>query len=159
MNKYTFFYKSKLSQWHMVKFVVEGVTFNCAEQFMMYKKALLFNDLETAKLIMDADHPREQQRLGRIVKNYNQEIWDTHKYTIVYNGNYNKFKQNKEDLEWLLKTEGLLVEASPVDDVWGVGLSANDPLIQDEKNWRGKNLLGKVLTEVRETLKKELYEK
>lgn len=139
----------------MVDFVVEGVKFNCAEQYMMYQKALLFKDLDTAKLIMEATHPREQQRLGRIVKNYNQEIWDAHKYQIVYKGNYNKFKQNKEDLEWLIATEGTLVEASPVDTVWGIGLGKDNPLIHDEKNWRGQNLLGKVLTEVRETLRKE----
>lgn len=139
----------------MVDFVVEGVKFNCAEQYMMYQKALLFKDLDTAKLIMEATHPREQQRLGRIVKNYNQEIWDAHKYQIVYKGNYNKFKQNKEDLAWLIATEGTLVEASPVDTVWGIGLGMDNPLIHDEKNWRGQNLLGKVLTEVRETLRKE----
>jgi ribA/ribD-fused uncharacterized protein len=141
----------------MVKFIVDGIQFNCAEMFMMYRKALLFNDLDTAKKILQEYHPREHQRLGRLVKNYDQAIWDANKYQIVYEGNYNKFKQNKEDLKWLLDTgDTLLVESSPVDCVWGVGLDMKDPLIQDEKNWRGQNLLGKVLTEVRDTLRKEL---
>jgi len=153
--KYTFFYKSKLSQWHMVDFVVDGIKYICCEQYMMAGKAKLFNDNETLAKIMEATHPRKHQNLGRIVKGYDQETWDRNKYQIVYTGNYHRFKQNKQDLDWLLATEGILVEASPVDKIWGVGLSANDPLIQDEKNWRGQNLLGKALTEVRETLRKE----
>lgn len=153
--KYTFFYKSKLSQWHIVDFVVDGIKYNCCEQYMMAQKALLFNDKETYYKIMKATHPREQQSLGRIVKGYDQKIWDDNKYNIVRNGNYHRFKQNKQDLEWLFATEGTLVEASPVDRIWGVGLASNDPLIQDEKNWKGQNLLGKALTEVREMLREE----
>jgi ribA/ribD-fused uncharacterized protein len=154
--KYTFFYKSKLSQWHIVNFVIDGIKYNCCEQYMMASKARLFDDKEAYNKIMAATHPREQQSLGRIVKGYNQELWDKYKYNIVRNGNYHRFKQNKQDLEWLLATDGILVEASPVDGIWGVGLAANDPLIQDEKNWRGQNLLGKALTEVREMLREEL---
>lgn len=155
MNKYTFFYKSKLSQWHMVDFVVSGVKYCCCEQYMMARKAHLFGDFDTEKLIMDTNIPRDHQRLGREVKNFVQSTWDTYKYGIVYEGNYNRFKQNEEDKQWLLATEGMLVEASPIDKVWGVGLMASDPLIQDEKNWRGENLLGKVLTQVREQLRRE----
>jgi hypothetical protein len=154
--KYFFFYKSKLSQWHMVDFVVNGIKYICCEQYMMAEKAKLFNDNDTLIKIMKATHPKEHKDLGRIVKGYNQKIWDENKYQIVYTGNYHRFKQNKQDLEWLLATEGTLVEASPIDRIWGVGLSADNPLIKDEKNWRGQNLLGKALTEVRETLRKEL---
>ena len=153
--KYTFFYKSKLSQWHIVDFVVDGIKYNCCEQYMMASKAKLFNDKETLAKIMAATHPREHQNLGRIVNGYNQETWDKNKYSIVRNGNYHRFKQNKQDLEWLLATEGTLVEASPIDKIWGVGLSADNPLIKDEKNWLGQNLLGKALTEVREILREE----
>lgn len=141
----------------MVNFIVDGITYNCCEQYMMHQKALLFKDYETAKLIMEATHPRDHQSLGRSVKNFDEMIWNMHKYKIVVKGNYHRFTQSEEDKNWLLATTGLLVEASPIDRVWGVGLSASDPLIQDEKNWRGYNLLGQALTEVRETIKKESH--
>jgi ribA/ribD-fused uncharacterized protein len=106
-----FFYKSKLSQWHMVDFYVEGIKFNCAEKFMMSRKALLFNDLDAYKLIMETYHPREHQLIGRKIKNYNQQIWDTYKYEIVYNGNYARFSQNSDQKELLMSTAPLeLVE-------------------------------------------------
>lgn len=140
----------------MVDFVVDGVKYNCAEQYMMARKTVLFGDNDTYNKIMNAEHPREQQALGRIVKGYDQQLWDESKYQIVYRGNYHKFKQNEEDRKWLFATGNtILCEASPIDCIWGCGLSANDPKIQDEKNWRGQNLLGKVLTEVREVLRKE----
>jgi len=156
-DKYHFFWKSKLSQWNMTYFVIgKGcckMTCTCAEQWMMYAKAMLFNDKETAIKIMQAVHPREMQELGRQVKGYDQKIWDENKYQIVVEGNYAKFSQNTELKSRLLKTHPLtLVEASPVDCVWGVGLAEDNPLIDDELNWKGQNLLGKALTEVREMI-------
>ncbi len=136
----------------MVDFYVEGIKYNCAEQYMMAKKALLFDDINTYTKIMNATHPREHQKLGREVKFYKQDVWDKYKYEIVFNGNMARFIQNNDQLDFLLSTKGKLVEASPVDRVWGVGLSKDDPLILDEKNWKGENLLGKVLTSVRNNL-------
>lgn len=155
-NKYHFFYKSKLSQWHKVNFIVDGVKYNCCEQYMMARKAVLFNDMDSLNRIMNTPEPRDHQHIGRTVKNYVQSTWDTYKYGIVYTGNYHRFNQNKEDRDWLLATEGTLVECSPVDGVWGIKLGMDDPRIHDESKWRGQNLLGKALTQVRETLRKEL---
>lgn len=153
-NKYYFFYKHRLSQWHMVDFYDKnGVKYNCCEQFMMASKALLFNDLESYKKIMATRNQKEQQDFGRAIKNFDQKVWDSQKYGIVKRGNLHRFTQSVPCRELLLSTKGtLLVEASPVDSVWGVKLSADNPLIQDPKNWRGQNLLGKALTEVREIL-------
>lgn len=140
----------------MVDFVVDGITYNCCEQYMMAQKAMLFGDMISHREIMDAEHPRDHQKLGRMIKGFNQELWDESKYSIVYTGNYNKFSQSEDDWKLLDATGNtMLVEASPIDKVWGVGLASTDPLIQDEKNWKGQNLLGKVLTEVRDNIRKE----
>lgn len=156
MSKYTFFYKSKLSQWHMVNFFVDGIPYICCEQYMMAQKALLFGDMQSHAEIMEADHPRDHQKLGRMIKGFDQELWDESKYSIVYTGNYHRFSQNDEDWQWLNATGNtMLVEASPIDRVWGIGMDMKDPDINDESKWRGQNLLGKVLTEVRDTIRKE----
>jgi len=151
-EKYTFFYKDPLGQWNMKLFKDnKGVEYNCAEQYMMAKKSLLFNDLETYKKIMEERSPREQQKLGRKIKNFNQKVWDANCQLIVYQGNLFKFEQNHELLGILMNTgDTILVEASPYDKIWGVGLSENVSLIQDETNWKGKNLLGYTLTNLRD---------
>lgn len=114
-----FFYKSALSQWHMVDFYVEGIKFSCGEAYMMAKKALLFDDINSYTKIMNIKHPRDMQLLGRQIKYYNQQIWDAHKYEIVYNGNYARFKQNDDQWELLKSTGNLeLVEGSPIDKIW-----------------------------------------
>lgn len=155
-KKYCFFWKNYLSQWNMTPFVYNGVTYNCAEQAMMASKALLFNDLETHSLIMKASEPKEQKRLGRLVKNFKENVWNKHCKTIVEEIKYSKFKQNPKLLEKLLKTEGILVEASPFDQIWGIGLTEDDPRALDESTWRGKNWLGECLVNVREKLKGEM---
>jgi len=155
INGYTFFWKDKIAQWNMQSFIDEdGVIYNCAEQYMMAKKALLFNDFGSFVKIMGSTSPSEQQKIGRIVNNYNQVIWDNKKEDIVYNGNILKFTQNENLFDILVSTQNsILVEASPYDKVWGVGLAADNQLILNEKNWRGLNLLGKALMKVREDLK------
>lgn len=151
-DNYFFFYKSKLSQWHMVDFYVEGIKFSCCEQYMMAKKALLFDDINSYTKIMNSTHPRDMQLLGREVKYYKQEIWDRFKFEIVYNGNYARFSQNQDQYDLLMSTKRKIVEASKIDKIWGCGLSKDDPLILDEKNWKGQNLLGQILTDVRDRL-------
>lgn len=150
---YHFFWKSKLSQWHMCNFTIEDITYNCGEQYMMAQKALLFGDCETFNLIMESDNPRDQKKLGRQVKNFNQEVWDKNKEKIVFDGNLARFTQNKYLKEILLNTQGQLVEASPYDRIWGIGLSKNDPRVLNENQWLGQNLLGKILTQVRKQIK------
>lgn len=154
-DKYLFFYSGFLSNWTSTPFVDvrTGTTYNCSEQYMMEKKALLFNDEQTAKLILLKKHPAEQKKLGRKVKNFNKEVWDEHARQIVYEGCFYKFTQNHDAYSYLIETSGYyLVEASPTDTVWGVGLGGYDPQIQDPSNWRGTNWLGQVLTCLREDL-------
>ncbi len=153
--KFYFFYRHPFGQWNQSVMVDEGgVTYACAEQYMMAKKALLFRDEEAARRIMLETNPRLQQAIGREIRGFDQGLWDANKEGIVYAGNKLKFTQNHDLREMLLATHPrVLVEASPTDLVWGVGLSADDPLILDEKNWRGQNLLGKVLTKLRGDLR------
>lgn len=156
-DKYTFFWRSKLGQWNMLPFNVDGVKYNCAEQYMMAQKAKLFNDIESYELIMKEKSPRNHQALGRKIKNFDEEVWKNHREEIVYTANIAKFSQNPELLEMLLRTpDTTFVEASPYDKIWGVGLGEDDPLIDDEKNWKGLNLLGKTLTRVRDDLVEKL---
>lgn len=122
---------------------------------MMYKKAQLFGDEDVMKRILKTTTPREIKALGRQVKNFNEKIWDQHKEQIVYEGNIAKFSSNPNLLKKLMETHPTrLVEASPYDTVWGVGLGAHDPQIHDSSKWKGQNLLGDILTRVREDLSK-----
>ncbi len=152
---FTFFWKeeSPFSQWHLSEFVVEGQRFMCAEQFMMHGKAKLFGDAEVAAQILQSVKPKEHKALGRKVRGFEPALWERERERIVYEGNHAKFTQDARLLAALLATAGTeLVEASPLDRIWGVGLKAEDPRIQDPAKWRGLNLLGKVLTRLREDL-------
>jgi ribA/ribD-fused uncharacterized protein len=155
-NKYTFFYKTRhpFSNWHPCIFEdKEGNEYNCSEQYMMAQKALLFGDKEIFKEIMDAYDPRTQKELGRKVKGFDSKIWDQNAKRIVYEGCKLKFEQNERLMKKLLETEGtLIVEASPYDRIWGIGLAEDDPKIHDPKNWQGTNWLGEVLTDLRDNL-------
>lgn len=146
-EKFTFFWQGPLSQWHMCKFTVHHVEYNCTEQWMMAEKARLFNDRDTESLILKAKSPKEQKALGRQVKGFNEDVWNQHDMDIVENGNYAKFTQNMQLLKILLAGEGTtFVEASPYDKIWGIGLAANDPRATVRSQWKGQNKLGIVLT-------------
>ena len=155
-NKYTFFYKTRhpFSNWHPAKFTDQnGVQYTCSEQYMMYQKAMLFGDSEIAQEILMAPDPRDQKELGRKVKGFDSSVWEKHAKQIVYDGCALKFTQNQKLLDVLMSTAGtLLVEASPYDKVWGIGLAEDDPRIHDPANWRGTNWLGEVLTLLRDDL-------
>lgn len=127
---------------------------------MMYGKARLFKDEEVAKQILRARTPREQKELGRKVSGFNKAIWDKHCKEIVYQGNQEKFLQNEELLQLLLGTKGTtLVEASPTDRIWGVGLAEEDRRIRSRATWRGTNWLGEILTNLREDLLQGEYKR
>lgn len=155
-TKYTFFYKTRhpFSNWHPAKFKgPDGIYYNCTEQYMMAEKARLFGDEETRAKILEATDPREQKALGRQVKGFDSKVWNEKCKDIVYQGCYLKFTQNPKMLMKLIETKGtLLVEASPYDKIWGIGLAEDDPRINDPKNWQGTNWLGEVLTKLRDVL-------
>jgi len=143
-----------LSNWGPAPFMYEGHNFANSEQAFMWEKALCFEDYETANLILKSDNPRTAKELGRQVKNYDEKIWETKRFEAMFNVCMAKFSQNPDRLETLLSTgDRTLVEASPYDMIWGVGIHWTDDNILDEKNWRGQNLLGKALMEVRNYLK------
>ena len=120
---------------------------------MMYAKALLFGDRDSAAGILAATTPREQQAIGRTVRGFDEPTWVLFREGIVYQANYAQFSQNDDRRELLFSTRGTtLVEASPADRVWGIGLAADDPRAGDRAQWQGLNLLGRALTQVREAL-------
>jgi ribA/ribD-fused uncharacterized protein len=154
MEQFEFFWSGPLSQWHMAKFKVNGMDFNCAEQFMMFCKAVFFEDMKIANEIMHSNNPKEQKSLGHKVNNFITDKWEKVARDIVYVGNMCKFTQNEKEQNILMATNGkTLVEASPYDTVWGIGLSSDDPLVKQRETWRGRNWLGEVLTRVRNDLR------
>ncbi len=121
---------------------------------MMAQKAALFGDTEIERQITESNKPGEAKALGREVRGYIEEVWDAHKFGIVVQGNIYKFSQNKALGDYLLTTgDRVLVEASPVDAIWGAGLAADNPKIQTPHLWRGTNLLGFALMEARDFLR------
>lgn len=154
-NEYCFFWKNTcLGQWHPSIFVIDGITYKTAEQYMMAEKARLFNDKESEDLILSNDSPRECQKLGRLVKNFNLPVWNENARDIVYCGNEAKFTQNPEFLKTLMSFDDRkFVEASPYDDIWGIKIGEKDDRCLDPKLWEGTNWLGQVLTKLRDNLK------
>ena len=150
---FVFFWSGWPSQWHPCRFVVDGIWYSCAEQYMMAEKAALLGDAEVRAQILATASPRQHKALGRKVRGFDADVWDQHCREVVYRGNLNKFQQNAE-LRWLLAATGTkrIVEASPVDRIWGIGLAADDPRSLDPAQWRGTNWLGEALMRVRDTL-------
>ena len=149
-EQFTFFWNGPFSQWHASEFKIDGIKYVTAEQFMMHQKAVLFGDGDIAIMILATKKPREQKALGREVRNFDVTVWNERVKEIVKEGNLAKFSQNPDLLAELLETKGTtLVEASPHDTIWGIGLGEWDDDIHDRSKWKGTNWLGEVLTEVR----------
>jgi ribA/ribD-fused uncharacterized protein len=175
---FTFFWitKSPFSQWHKSVFTAttilnEGINdmpeqkkkhivqnffsldsqeYSSAEQFMMFHKAMIFLDRETALKIMQTHDVKKIKELGREVKNYDESVWKYFRSKVVYEGNKAKFSQNEELMDALFSTKGTtLVEAAPNDPIWGIGLAEDDPRALKRDTWLGKNLLGEILTRIR----------
>lgn len=145
---------SCLSQWYMCDFKVNAETFCCMEQYMMFRKAWLFQDEDMAKEIKKCNDPSKIKSLGRKISNFDEKKWSEHKYEIVIEGNYYKFIQNKKLLNFLFSTKDMvLVEASPFDTIWGIGMSTENDESKDPEKWNGENLLGFALMEVRNSIK------
>lgn len=143
-----------LSNWYMSDFEVNNIKFSSIEQYMMYYKAVTFNDNVTAKEILNNTNAGKIKDLGRQVKNYNDTIWNGVRQIIVYEGLFAKFSQNNELKEKLLKTgNDILAECAVQDCIWATGVSMKDENRFDIQKWRGQNLLGFAIMQVREKLK------
>jgi len=152
-DRHVFFYDGIYSQWYTSRFKFLNRDFTNCEQFMMASKAVLFNDGLTYSKIMNTTSPKKQKHLGRIVRNFDNIKWDMFKFDIVLVGNYLKFTQNeflKNDI--VLYGDRLFVEASPFDNIWGIGRGVDYESIDSPKTWRGKNLLGQAITKVRDCI-------
>jgi len=149
------FWKGKFSQWTIAPMKIGGITYNCAEQWMMASKARHFGDLKSLDLIMKEQDPAKQQKLGRGVTPYDEDEWNMVAKAYVFIGNSAKFSQHPDLKQKLLDTgDKILVEASPFDKKWGVGLDKSDDRIWDKSQWQGANWLGEVLMAVRDLLDK-----
>ena len=146
---------SCLSQWYAASFWQDEVRYACAEQYMMAKKAECFGDKETLGQILATKDPAQMKALGRQVRGFDAKVWDEVKFSIVLNASYLKFSQNATLRDFLLLTGSrVLVEASPVDKIWGIGMSADDENAQNPMKWRGQNLLGFALMRARDEIAK-----
>lgn len=144
---YSFFWGGIFSNWCPSNFVVDGIKYNCGEQYMMYQKAITFNDLENAQKILETNSPRIQKAIGRVIKNFDQKKWDEVKYELVKKGLREKFNQNPQYKRFLLNHKDcIIVEASPEDRIWGIGYDEFEAEHHMD-DW-GENLLGKILTEL-----------
>jgi ribA/ribD-fused uncharacterized protein len=155
IDKFVLFWGSWPSQFFKAKFEIDNVTYVCCEQFMMAEKARVFGDVETEQAILAAKSPREHNALGRKVRGFDPAIWNTVCRGIVYRGNLAKYEQNSELRESLLATgDRTIVEASPEDRIWGIGLAQDNPRAQQPENWQGTNWLGIALMQVRDELQR-----
>ena len=162
-KKHVLFWGEWPSNWYPAEFDVEmmikgekkTIHFFNSEQYFMYVKAIVFSDYNTADKILATKDPKKAKSLGREVKGYDDKVWNDIRYKIMVDANKAKYSQN-EDLKKLITSDDFkgkeFVEASPVDGIWGIKLGENDPLADDEKNWKGLNLLGRALNETRQWL-------
>lgn len=143
--------KACLSQWRPAVFKIDGVSYATAEHYMMAEKARLFGDQEMLAKILDSPEPKSAKALGRKVRGFDPAVWEQHRFSIVARGSRAKFEQNPRLKEFLDGTKGqILVEASPYDKIWGIGLKEQQVECQDPSQWKGLNLLGFALTAVRD---------
>lgn len=141
------------SQWYERPFEVEGVVYPSAEHWMMAHKAGLFENHDIFEQIIRAQKPAEVKELGRQVRGFDDAVWRAHRYNIVVQGNIHKFGQHRDLRDYLVQTgDKVLVEASPVDTVWGIGLAQDAPEAAHPLQWKGINLLGFALMEARDFL-------
>ncbi len=147
--------KHCFSQWYPSPFKIDNIVYHTAESYMMAEKARLFGDTEALGEIIRAEDPGKAKHLGRTIENFSENLWKEKRFDIVVAGNMAKFSQNSELGEFLLNTGSrVLVEASPRDRIWGIGLAEDDPGAGNPNLWKGLNLLGFGLMEVRHRLEK-----
>jgi len=145
------FWGGFMSNWHPSPFIIDGINYNCVEQHMMFNKAKYFGDIESAKKVLAADSPREQKKLGRKVSGFDAVQWRAVCYDICIEGVYHKFLQNEElKLKLIATGDSILIEGSPYDKIWGIGVDWEDDDCYYVERWNGDNLLGFMLMEVRD---------
>ena len=149
-----YFLRGVLSNFEKCYIKYKGHLFATTEQAFMWEKAVFFNDRESANKIIKEENPAKAKKLGREVKNFDDSLWSKVCYDFMYKVNYEKYSQNTRLKNILLNTgDKILVEANPRDFRWSCGLEANDPNIENKKDWPGENLLGEVLMQIRQELK------
>ena len=157
-DNYVAFWGSCFSNFFPCHFTLDKKVWTSSEKYFMYMKAITFNDNEIAEKIYELDDPRQIKALGRKVKNYSEEVWDKVREEIMYKAVKAKFEQdglcNYCILNYLSQE---FIEGSPYDKIWGVGIAYNDEKIFNKDNWLGTNLLGKILTKVRDEITKSMY--
>ena len=154
---YFFSDKDYLSNFFPSEFTLDDLTYSCVEQYIMAQKAILFNDIKSFEAIMVTNKPSNMKKIGRKVANFDEKIWLEQRNQILQDGIMAKFEQNENLANLLSATNNrILVEASPYDKIYGVGLSETNDLILDETYWKGQNLLGQTLGIVRSKLFKKL---
>lgn len=145
--------KSCFSNWFPAPFLIDSISYPTTEHHMMAEKARLFDDGEALEKILEAKSPAEAKNLGRLVKNFDDSTWNKNRFQIVANGNIAKFSQNERLKSFLLNTGNrVLVEASPRDRIWGIGMGGSNEHAEVPTKWRGQNLLGFALMEARASL-------
>ena len=154
-DSFVFFWSGPFSQWYKSEFTLYGVEYNCAEQYVMAMKATMFGDFDSRNQIMATRDPSKQKAIGRKVSGFDADKWSEVAKKFVYEANMAKFS-SKSLKKVLLETgDKEIVEASPYDTIWGIGLGPDDPDRFDKSKWRGTNWLGEVLMQVREAIRKE----
>lgn len=145
--------KASFSQWYPARFDADGEVFATAEHYMMWRKAMLFGDDAVARAVLVADSPGAAKTLGREVSGFDEETWVAERWEIVVRGSVAKFSSDPTLRDFLLATRGrVLVEASPRDRIWGIGMGSDNPAAEDPNTWRGLNLLGFALMEARDRI-------
>lgn len=144
---------SCLSQWWPASFTVEGVRYRTAEHWMMAEKARLFGDEHSAAAVLAAESPKEAKAVGRAVRGFDGARWEAAAFDLVVRGSVAKFGQDQQLRDYLVGTgDAVIVEASPLDAIWGIGLAADDPRARRPAEWPGRNLLGFALMQARQVL-------
>jgi ribA/ribD-fused uncharacterized protein len=154
-SQFVFFWGGWPSQWFKCRFRIDVLEYDCCEQFMMAEKARVFADWQAEAAILAATNPRKQKALGRQVRNFDAATWNAVCRGIVYRANLAKFEQNGELYDLLMATgERTIVEASPEDRIWGIGLRQDDPRAHVPAKWQGTNWLGVAIMQVRDELRR-----
>jgi len=157
VDNYYLFLTNWLSNWHRAEIIdpISKIRYSTTEQAYMYMKAAFFQDWDSMRALQVTPmEPREAKDLGRKVKNYDDRLWSTVRYGFMVYVNYLKYSQHPDLRQQLIDTKDLiLVECNPRDPIWGIGLGENDPRAETPSLWKGRNLLGQVLMEVRDMVK------